>query len=76
MDVLTTVAKNCGLDLDELKESLDDGRYLARVSQGSEEAKRMGVTAVPSFYVEDLQPITGAVHEDTFREVLQSISTS
>lgn len=73
MNVLLEVAKHSGLDPKELEEALDEGRYSVQVSQGSDEARKAGVTAVPTFIIEGHPPITGAIHEDKFREVLQSI---
>ena len=74
MDVLLRVAGENGLQPSKLEPLLETGKYSVRVSQGSAEAKKRGVTAVPTFFVEDLPAITGAVHEDKLRAVLQSIA--
>jgi len=74
MAVLLELASNNGLSADELEAALDEGRYSIQVTEGSVEAKRLGVTAVPSFFIEDLPVITGAVSESTFRKALQSLT--
>lgn len=71
--VVLTAAERCGLDVDELKAALDTGVFADQVKQGSVEAKRLGVTAIPAFFIEGLPPITGAVSEDRFREALASL---
>jgi len=71
MDVLLDVGESCGLDRAELRVSLEEGSFAEQVAKGSEAARAAGVTALPTFIIEDLPPITGAVHEDTFRKVLQ-----
>lgn len=72
--VLLDIASDTGIDVNELDAALRDNRYAGRVDQGSSEAKRLGVTAVPTFFIEDLPPITGAVSEERFREALESVS--
>lgn len=73
-NVLMECASRVGLDLDELSAVLDAGRYGPRVEEGSREARRLGVTAVPSFFIDDLPAITGAVAEERFREALESVA--
>lgn len=73
MSVLMDVAGKSGLDARKLETLLDDGYYSIRVGHGSDDARRLGVTAVPCFFIEDLPPIPGAVHEDRFREVLNKV---
>ncbi len=71
--VVLAAAEQCGLDADELEAALDEGVFADKVKQGSVEAKRLGVTAIPAFFIEGLSPITGAVSEDLFREALASL---
>lgn len=71
MDVLLDVGESCGLNRMELQTSLEEHQYAELVAKGSEAAGAAGVTALPTFIIENLPPITGAVHEDAFRKVLQ-----
>ena len=74
MAVLLDMGGLCDLDPKELGKSLAAGTYTERVRQGSRDAKALRVTAVPSFFIEDLPVITGAVSEERFRSTLQSIT--
>lgn len=73
MKILLKLASENGLDSNELETALNEKTYAKTVAQGSEEARLLGVRAVPSFFIEDLPVITGAVHEDVFRKALQNI---
>ncbi len=74
MDVLLDVAEKSGLNRKELKLALDEKRYADRIRQGSEEARAAGVTAIPAFFIEGGEFLTGAVSEDRFREALKSVA--
>ena len=76
MGVLLTIAASCGLDTGELERALDEGHHSIRVSQGTDQARQRGVTAVPTFFIEDAPAITGAMAEKRFREVLREITTT
>lgn len=76
MDVLTDLAGECGLNADELVAALEEGRYSHRVAQGSDQARKAGVTAVPTFVIDGRPPITGAVNESVFREALQAAANA
>ena len=69
--VLLDVGERCGLDRGQLALALEEQRFAGQVAQGSEAARAAGVTALPTFLVEDLPPITGAVSEEAFRKALQ-----
>jgi len=71
--VLQGIAKQIGLDPQELEKALNTGIHSNRVAQGTMEARKRGITAVPTFFIEDLPPIIGAAPENRFRSALQSI---
>ena len=75
-DVLKSVAGECGLAPDALVAALEEGRYSEKVREGSAAAVRAGVKAVPTFIVEGLPAITGAVNEAVFREALQQAANA
>ena len=70
--VVRGVASACGLDPDALDAALDDGRCRERVAEAGREASRRGVTAIPSFFIEDQPVLTGAPAEVLLRERLQA----
>ena len=74
MAVLLDVAQKSGLNSEKLKLVLDEKRYADRVKEGSETARTDGVTAIPAFFIEGGETITGAVSEERFREVLKSVA--
>jgi predicted DsbA family dithiol-disulfide isomerase len=48
-DLLAGIAADLGLDGDDLRAALAEGRYRERVEAEYEEAREVGVTAVPTF---------------------------
>jgi len=48
-DVLGAIAESLGLDANDLRAALADGRYRDRVAAQYEESHAVGVTAVPTF---------------------------
>ncbi|WP_247648495.1 DsbA family protein [Pseudodesulfovibrio sp. zrk46] len=73
MEVLRDVAQDAGLDPDAMEAALKEGSYRKAVSMGCLEARDSGVTAIPAFFIEDMPMITGAIPEDRFREILDSL---
>lgn len=71
--VLSDIATSCGLDAHAMVASLDNIEYMDRLRRGSEQARSLGVTAIPAFFIEDQPCITGAVAENRFREVLDTV---
>lgn len=74
LEVLLSIADSCGLERGPLATALEEKTFASRVEAGSAEARKRGVRAIPAFFIEDRPVITGAVPEDRFREVLQSLS--
>lgn len=72
MDILKSVVDRCNLNPETLATAIEDGRYSKRVANGSRQARKDGVTAMPTFIIEGQNPITGAVSEAVFRETLQA----
>ncbi len=74
ISLLLEIARGNELNSDELRAALENGLYSKRVSSGSDMARRLGVRAVPSFFIQDLPAITGVVDEDVFRKTLQGLA--
>lgn len=74
MDVILTEAEAGGLDTAALRTALEEGRYAERVAQGSDRARAAGVTAIPTFVMDGVPPITGAINESLFRKALEAAS--
>lgn len=71
INTLKSVGEGCGLDPDSLAVALAEGHYTGKVATGTADARKAGVTAIPTFVIEGRPAITGAVNETVFREALQ-----
>ena len=70
--VILVEADGCGLDVTELAAALEERRYAGRVAEGSVRARAAMVTAIPTFVIEGVPTITGAVNETVFRRALEA----
>ncbi len=73
LDVLIQIARDAGLDAGAMEDALRSGKYLPKLAQAQKEAARLGVTGVPTFFIEDKKSIVGAQPLDVFRKVLRSV---
>jgi len=73
LDVLSEIAGNAGLDAVAMKNALQSGKYLQTLAQAQEDAARLGVTGVPTFFIENKKTIVGAQPLDVFRKTLRSL---
>jgi predicted DsbA family dithiol-disulfide isomerase len=72
LEVLTQLAADCGLDPAALERAVQAGAYRSRLEQAQEEATRLGVTGVPTFFVNEKKRIIGSQPLDVFRRALVS----
>ena len=70
IEVLTQIGHESGLDRDALAQVLQTGKYLPRIENMRKEAARLGVTAAPTFIIEDRDRIVGAQPIEVFRKKL------
>jgi len=71
--ILLNLAREVGLDPQELKRSLDEGLYRTRVEDAMKEAAQCGITAIPTFIVDEVHKIVGAPPLESFRNQLRRI---
>ena len=71
--ILLKLGREVGLDPQELKRSLDEGLYRNRIEEGMKAAARYGITAVPTFIIDEVHKIVGAQPLGSFREQLRRI---
>ncbi|MHB8202463.1 MAG: DsbA family oxidoreductase, partial [Desulfomonilaceae bacterium] len=74
--ILLELAQVVGLDLQELKRSLDEGLYRTRIEEAMKEAVRYGITAVPTFIIDEVHKIVGAQPLGSFRNQLRHIQAT
>jgi predicted DsbA family dithiol-disulfide isomerase len=70
--VLADVASSIGLDGDELRAALADGRYTARVRELEGLSGQIGVTAVPTMIFADAVAVQGAQPYDVLRQAYEA----
>ncbi len=69
-DTLVRLAAEAGLDADEVRAALDEGRYVAAVRADETEAQALGIRGVPFFVVDRTYGVSGAQPADVLRQVL------
>ena len=67
---LVSLAQDIGLDPDEAREALRDGRFVPAVHQDLELAQKIGITGVPFFVLDGKYGISGAQQPPVFLEAL------
>jgi len=72
-DVLCRLAGECGLDGEELRRALADGRYAPRVDEQMRWSRAAGVGGIPTFIFDDRFAVVGAQEYDLFADVAARI---
>jgi predicted DsbA family dithiol-disulfide isomerase len=71
LEVLTQIGQESGLDRDALAQALQTGKYRQKIENIRKEAARLGVTAAPTFIIEDRDRIIGAQPIEVFKKKLK-----
>jgi len=71
VDTLARLGAEAGLDADEVRAALGDGRYAETVCAQQEDARRLGITGVPFFVFDRKYGVSGAQSPEVFLEVLE-----
>jgi predicted DsbA family dithiol-disulfide isomerase len=70
-DALVRLVAEAGLDADEARTVLSEGTYADEVRADEEQARRLGITGVPFFVIDEKYGISGAQPADLLLQVLQ-----
>jgi predicted DsbA family dithiol-disulfide isomerase len=73
--VLLDVASSCGLDGEDLREALADGRYADRVREQMEWGRAAGVTGVPTAIFNERFAVVGAQDYEVFADIARRIAS-
>ena len=73
---LCTIAAQAGLATDEALAAVADRHYLSRVDELREEASRMGVTGIPTFFFGDGPPVVGCQPYDILARAAEAAGAS
>src|SRR5688572_15962808 len=72
-DVLRSVAKEVGLNADEMETVVESGKYTAQVADEVQRAYQIGVSGVPTYVINDRYAIVGAQPYGVFKNALVEI---
>ena len=75
VDVLCQLAAGCGLPPNELRRTLSEGHYAARVRQQMEWSRTAGAKGVPTIIFNDRFTVVGAQDYAVFRDVASRIAS-
>jgi predicted DsbA family dithiol-disulfide isomerase len=71
---LVELVGEAGLDREEARAALADGRYAERVQASTREANRHGINAIPAFVLGESLLVLGAQPEELFERAVEQIS--
>ncbi len=74
-DVLRAAASAVGLDGEAMEQAVERGDYHTRLNQEIAVAQGIGVTAVPTYVIDDKYGIVGAQPYEVFQQVLDKLAT-
>lgn len=75
-DVLARAAAAVGLDGDDLRAALAEGRHREAVDQGIEHSYAIGVTGIPTFILNDQYAVVGAQPYEVFERVMAEMGVA
>ena len=76
IDTINEIALSCGLNIDEMGHALMEHRYAGRLDKTREEARRIKLTGVPTFLINDHDKIVGAQPIEAFKDLFKRIENT
>ena len=73
-EVLQQAAKEIGLDADEMREQVEQGKFTALVSEQVRQAAELGVDGVPTYILNDRYAIVGAQPYEVFEQAILQLA--
>lgn len=73
LETVVRIGASSGLDGDELREALEEGRFREQVDDGIRWSSQIGVTAVPTFVFDEQYGVVGAQDRAVFESVLERL---
>ena len=74
VEVISNVARNSGLDADDMLIAIKDERYKSRLDAVREESHTIDLTGVPTFIINGKYKVVGAQQIEVFRDLLRKIT--
>ena len=72
-EVLQQAAKDVGLDADEMREQVEQGKFTVLVSEQVRQAAELGIDGVPTYILNDRYAIVGAQPYEVFEQALKQL---
>lgn len=73
VDVLCSLADECGMEGEALRKVLQEGKYVARVDAAIAWAHEMGIASTPTFILGEHYAIIGAQDYSVFQQVMERL---
>ena len=73
VEVISAIAARYDLDVDDMMDALEDGRYRPRLVQARKEGEKINLTGVPTFIINEKFKIVGAQPMQVFQETFGRI---
>ena len=73
VEVLVGAGRAAGVDIEALRASLESRSYQEQVAEGLRWSREVGVTAVPTFVIDEQYAVVGAQPVEVFENVLQQL---
>ena len=72
-EVLLDLAAEAGLDRDDAAETIAEGRYADRIVASTQDANRLGISAIPAFVLDRRLLVLGAQPEEAFEQAVAQL---
>lgn len=73
VDILSELAAEVGLDLQEVQSMFNSNKYQAEVRAQEQDAQQIGVTGVPFYVINRKYAVSGAQHPQTFLNAIEKV---
>lgn len=73
-DTLISLAAEAGVDRQQARDALAEGRYSQRVVESTREANVVGINAIPAFVLDDRLLLVGAHPHETFERAFEELA--
>ena len=71
--VLSLIATKCGLDVEDMMNTLRDHRYKPRLDEARKEGEKINLTGVPTFIINNKYKIVGAQPIEVFTDLFEKL---
>ncbi|MDD2267360.1 DsbA family oxidoreductase [Sulfuricurvum sp.] len=72
-EVLTDLCREVGLDIEKVKEVLNNNDFAINVRMDEEEAQMKGIHSVPFFVIDEKYAVSGAQSAEVFKKIIKKV---